>query len=452
MERREFLSASLAGLATGAAALALPRPSRAAAPGDKVILAAIGLGGRCSTLVQGFSSRPDVEFAYLCDVDPRRGGDFLRHLSSTQKHAPARVSDFRRALDDQAVDAVIIGMPDHWHGPGTIYACQAGKHVYVEKPPSHNVWEGRKMVEAARRYRRVVQVGTQNRSAPYVRKALEYLKSGALGKVHLLKVYNLKSGGPFRAAGESPQPEGLDYDAWLGPAPRRPFSLSHFHGTWHAWWAYSGGDMADDGIHQLDIARWLAGKDYPRAVTASGGKLAYPQSDAEVPDTQVVTFEYDDLLMTFELTGWAPYMDKIAGDIRNGAGSPYWPQCATRIELYGTQGLMVLGRHGGSWQVFHKAKQQSRQGELVAEERGRFPDPEHQADFIDAIRNDRRPNADIEEGHRSAVLVHLANIATRLGGRRLAFDAKTETIVGDPEANALVKRDYRKPYDVPDMV
>lgn len=447
IQRRSFLKE----VSLGAAALALPEPARAVPAGDKVVLAAIGLGGRCSTLVRGFASRPDVEFAYLCDVDGSRGGDLLRHLQS-RGGSPKRVSDMRRVLDDKAVDGVIVGTPDHWHGLGTILACQAGKHVYVEKPPSHNVWEGRKMVEAARRYRRVVQVGTQNRSAPYVKEALEFIRADKLGTVHLIKVFNLKQGGPWKAPGDGPAPAGVDYDAWLGPAPKRAFSAAHFHGSWHAWWTYSGGDMADDGIHQLDIARWLSGKDYPRAVAASGGKLAHPQSDAEVPDTQVVTYEFDGLLMTFELSHWASYMDKIAGDIRDGDLFPHWPQCATRIEVYGTKAMMFLGRHGGGWQVFTRAKQMSRPGELVAQASGRFPDPPHQADFVDAIRSERLPNGDIEEGHRSAVMVHLANIATRLGGRRLAFDARTESIPGDPEASRLLKREYRAPYVIPEMV
>jgi predicted dehydrogenase len=450
ISRRRFLRS--AG-ASAAAALAAPAAlSRPAGGGDTVVLAAIGVGGRCTTLIRGLASRSDVRFGALCDVDPQRGGDMLKFLGDRQGAAPRRLSEMRRVLDDRSIDAVVIGTPDHWHGPASILACQAGKHVYVEKPPSHNVWEGRKMVEAARRYDRVVQVGTQNRSAPYAKKALEYIQKGQLGAIHLCKVYNLKPGGPFHAEGESAPPPGLDYDAWLGPAPKRNFSRSHFHGSWHAWWAYSGGDMADDGIHQLDLARWLVGKVSPQSVVATGGKLAFPGSDAEPPDTQLVHYDFGDLLMTFEQTGWAPYMDKIAGDIRNGAGSPYWPQCATRIELYGTKGLMMFGRHGGSWQVFHQAKTTSRQGELVAQELGRFPDPEHQADFLDAIRTRRKPNADIEEGHRSATLVHLANISTRLGGRRLRFDGQSETIIGDAEAAAMLKREYRAPYVVPETV
>jgi len=446
--RRTFVRAAAGAL------LAAPVPFRLAAAGpgsaqSKLVLALMGAGGRGSNLIRGFLERPDIDVAYVCDIDSRRGHDLIADCKAKQGKAPAHVGELRRVLDDKAVDAVVVATPDHWHSLGSILCCQAGKHVYVEKPPSHNVWEGRKMVEAARKYKRVVQVGTQNRSAPYNHQAREFIASGKLGKVSLVKVFNLKSGGPFRASRDEACPKEVNYDAWLGPAPERPFNPGHFHGGWHAWWAYSGGDLADDGIHQLDLARFVAGKTWPMAVTASGGKLAYPKSDAEVPDTQVATMEFDDLLMTMEHSGWAQYMDKIAGDIRGGAGFPYWPQCATRIEIYGTDAVMYLGRHGGGWQVFTKSKRQSRPGELVAEQTGRFPDPEHKQDFVDAIRTGRLPRADVEEGHRSAVLIHLINIATRLGGRRFAFDSQTETIPGDKEANALIQRDYRAKYAVP---
>ncbi len=360
----------------------------------------------------------------------REGGDSPAAAADVLKHAP---------------DAVIVATPDHWHGLPTVLACQAGKDVYVEKPPSHNVWEGRKMVEAARKYNRVVQVGTQSRSAPYVVKALEYIRGGSLGKIPLCKVYNLKPGTFHREPPDSDPPDGVDYDMWLGPAPKRPFNRAHFHGGWHAYWAYSGGDMADDGVHQLDIARWLVGKGYPKAVHCSGGNFAF-DDDREVPDTQVVTYDFEDLVMTFELTQYARYMSKTPGDVRMGDKFPYWPQNATRIELYGTKELMLMGRHGGGWQVFTK------DGEVVAQEYGRFPDDPHKENFIECIRNRRLPNADIEEGHRSAILVHLGNISYRLGGRKLVFDAATETFVGDDEANALLKRTYRQPYVIPDVV
>jgi len=417
----------------------------AASANEKIVFGAIGLGGRGSSLIRNFSARPDVEFAYLCDVDSRRGRQLLRGFKSRQARTPKRVSDLRRILEDKEVDAVIIATPDHWHGLATVLACQAEKDVYVEKPPSHNVWEGRKMVEAARRYKRVVQCGTQNRSSPYVHKALEYMRGGKLGDVPLCKVFNLKSGGPFRKQPDTQQPAELDWDTWLGPTPKRPYNDRIQHGGWHCLWDFSGGDMADDGIHQLDIARWLLGKDYPKSVHCSGGNLAF-KDDREVPDTQVVTYDFDGLVMTFELSQWAPYMSKTPGGIRGSDSFPRWPQNATRVELYGTKEQMVVGRHGGGWQAFTSG------GTVVAQEYGRPGDAPHRDNFIECIRSRNLPSADIEEGHRSAVLVHLANLSCRLGGRELAFDARTEAFVGDEEANRLLKRTYRKPFVMPDVV
>jgi predicted dehydrogenase len=452
--RRVFLQRT-GHVSLGASAAAIVFTSwkslHAAAANNKVVFGLIGSGGRGSGLAQGFASRGNVEFAWVCDTDPRRWEGIARHLERQQGRAPQTTTDFRRVLDARDVDVVIVGTPDHWHAPATIQACQAGKHVYVEKSPTHCIWEGRKMVEAARKYRRLVQVGTQTRSGAYAKAAREYIQSGKLGKVHLCKVYNLKSGAPFKLPPPGAKPEGLDFDRWLGPAPDRPFNEGWLRG-WYYFHDFCGGDTGNDGIHQIDLARFLIGKDYPKAAQASGGKLAYPESDGDVHDTQVASFEFDDLLMTFELTQWAPYMDKIAQDVRDGDLFPYWPQCATRIEIYGTKGLMFVGRHGGGWQVFAGAQTQSRPGELVAQHLGRVCDTEHQMNFLNAIRQGELLNADIEEGHRSAVLEHLANIATRLGGRRLVFDAKKETIVGDMEANAMVKKTYRAGYEVRETV
>jgi predicted dehydrogenase len=456
--RREFLGRSsrkLFGLSAAAlaadAALARRNPVRAVPASEKVVLASVGMGGRGQNLAQGFAARPDCTIAYVCDPDERRSREFLaRFQPAAGDKAPVAVQDYRRALDDKSVNAVFSGTPDHWHALVTIHACQAEKDVYVEKPASHNIWEGRKMVEAARKYKRVVQVGTQNRSAPYCQKAVEYIRSGGIGDIRLCKVFNLKSGGPFKLQSDQKCPDGVDYDRWLGPAPARPFNPSHFHGGWYYFWAYCGGDMGNDGSHQLDIARWLCGKDYPKAVHASGGKLVYPD-DREVPDTQVATFEFDGLVMTFENTNWPPYMKKISQAVRDGDVFPYWPQTATRIELYGTKHLMLFGRHGGGWQVF------TDDGQVVEQMSGRFPDVEHKENFIACVRNRQHPSADIEEGHRSAILSHLGNISLRLGGRKLYFDAKTESFTGGSdvdlkEANALLKREYRKPYVVPEVV
>ena len=451
--RRSFLAHSAQagmGLIAGSSLSA----ARGNPANDRVILAAIGLGGRGSALIDGFSTRSDVAFAYLCDLDPQRGVTTADLVAKRQGKAPKRVQDFRRVLDDKSVDAVVVATPDHWHGPATVFACQAGKDVYVEKPASHNIFEGRKMVEAARKYDRVVQVGTQTRSARYIRTALDYIHSGKLGAIHLVKVFNLKSGGAYSKGKDGPPPVGFDHDVWLGAAPRRPYNSQTFHGGWHAYWDFSGGDMADDGVHQLDVARWLIGKDFPSAVQASGGNLAF-KDDREVPDTQLVSYDFGDLFMTFELTEWAPYMDKIAGDVRQGETThlfPYWPQCATRIELYGTKGLMYIGRHGGGWQVFGRAKTQSRPGELIAQDYGMVPEAAHKENFIHCIRTREKPHADIEEGHCSAALVHLANISTRLGGRKLTFDAKTASFPGDAEANRLLKRGNHTPFSIPDEV
>ena len=447
IDRRRFLSRSTKGVVGLSAALAAARPGRAASPNDKIVMATIGVGGRGQSLTKGFAKRKQVEIAYLCDVNSRRSGvpELMELLESEKGKAPKRVADLRRVLEDKDVDAVIIATCDHWHGLATVWACQAGKDVYVEKPPSHNIWEGRKMVEAARKYKRVVQCGTQNRSAPYNFKALEYIRSGALGAIPLCKVYNLKDGGPFRITSpDSEPPDHFNYDLWLGPAPWRPYNRSVV-GGWKRFWDFTAGDIADDGSHQLDLARWMIGEEYPKAVHSSGGNLAF-DDDREDPDTLVTTYDFDDMVMTFELTQYAPYMGKTPMSIRQSDRFPYWPQSATRIEIYGTKGLMILGRHGGGWQVFTK------DGKVVAQEYGRFPDEPHKDNFLQCIRTRALPNADIEKGHRSACLIHLASLSLRVGSRKLIFDSKTETFVGDEEANRLVKRTYREPYVIPEKV
>ena len=448
INRRRFLSRSaksVVGLSAGAAALGARRTAQAASANEKIVLGVIGVGGRGSSLVRSFAGRPDVEFACLCDPDSERGRDVFELLELEKGKAPKRVSDFRRVLDDKDVDAIIVATPDHMHALPTILGCQAGKDVYVEKPASHNIWEGRKMVEAARKYKRIVQVGTQSRSAPYVHKALEYIHSGALGTIHLCKVYNLKAGSAYHEGPGGKPPDDVNWDLWLGPAPMRPYDRRILRGGWQNYWAYCGGDLASDGIHQVDLARWLIGKDYPKGAHCTGGNFAF-QDDREYPDTQIAAFDFDDLTMTFEMTHYPPYMSKTPMDIRNSDTFPFWPQNSTRIELYGTKELMIMGRHGGGWQAL------TTDGKVVAQEYGRFPDKPHQQNFLECIRSRKRPNADIEEGHRSAILAHLANIAYRVGCKKLIFDAKTETLVGNEEANRLVKRTYREPYVIPENV
>lgn len=439
ISRRNFIAGSAAALAAGAVA-----PQRAFAANDKIMLGAIGTGGRCQALIRDFLKRGDCEVSWVCDADLNRLNPFAKEVADIQGKAPRTTQEMHELLAAKDVDAVVIGTPDHWHALATIWACQAGKDVYVEKPPTHNVWEGRRMIEAARKYDRVVQIGTQNRSAPYNMKAIEYIKSGGIGDIHLVRVHNLKSGAPQFNVPDSPEPDGVAYDKWLGPAPTRAFNKNHFHGGWHGYWAYSNGEMADDGIHQIDLARWVIGKSAPKSVVSQGGNMGL-KDDRETPDTIISTLDFDDLVMTIEVTLWPPYMTKTTFEERDGDTFPHWPMNATRIELYGTKQLMVLGRHGDGWQAM------TANGHLEKQEQGPFPDPEHKEDFFRAVRERKRPSADVEDGHLSMNLVHLANIAYRTGAK-LDWDAANERVTNNEAANAMLKREYRSAYEVPAKV
>ncbi|NOX53361.1 MAG: Gfo/Idh/MocA family oxidoreductase [Planctomycetes bacterium] len=399
-------------------------------------------------LALGFAERDDTEIAYFADVNARTLPSRLKLFEKSGRPAPRAVTDLRRILEDKSVDAVVIATPDHWHALATVWACQADKHVYVEKPVSHSPWEGRQMVAAARKYNKVVQAGFQNRSAAYNMHAKKFLEEGELGTIHMVRVYNQKLWPNAKPVPDSPVPEGLNWDMWTGPAPLTPYNVN-YHRKWNHFWRFSGGDIINDAVHQMDLARWLIGRDYPKTVYSVGGRWAQ-DGVFETPDTQVAVFEYDKLLMTFELTLYSPYMLKTDPVVRNSDMFPYWPQNATRIEIYGTKGLMLVGRHGGGWQVFDRTK--NRKPVVKAQEYGRFPDPDHKEDFIQAIRNNRRPNADIEKGHKSTLLCQFANISYRLGGQKLVVDPKTESFVGNDAANALLKRKYREPWVVPETV
>ncbi len=451
MNRRAFLDRSAKTMVTFSTAgmlMGSKKQVKADKANDKIVMGVIGLGGRGRDHAQRLAQREDVWLKYVCDVDEvERMGSVPKRMASLQKAPCEGVTDMRRIYEDKEVDAVLIATTDHWHALATIWACQAGKDVFVEKPPCICPWEGRKMVEAARKYKRVVQVGTQNRSAAYIQKAAQYIKEGGLGEIPLVKVYNLKSGMPFICPKDSEAPKGVDYERYLGPAPLRPFNKGHFHEGWKKFWAYSEGDMGDDGIHQLDVARYILGdKPYPKAVNCSGGHIAF-KDDREVPDTMAVSYEYDRQIVTFEMSEWAPYMIKIPPEVRDGDLFPHWPTCSTRIEVYGTKGLMYLGRHGGGWQVLVKYD-----GKIGEQEFGRQAHEEHREEFLACVRSRKTPNADIEIGYHSALLMHLGNLGVRLGGRRLVFDSATEQCVGDDEANALLKRTYREPYVIPEQV
>lgn len=435
IKRREFIAGSMAAVAT------TPVFAKKTAPAnDKVIVGVMGIGGRGTDLTRRLAGRPDVRIAYLCDVDSSRFDRAAEIVRSTSGDAPKQVKDFRRILDDREVDALVIATPNQWHALGAILACQAGKDVYVEKPPCNNVWEGRQMIGASRKYNRVVQVGTQCRSAPYFHKALEYIRSGRLGDIHYVRVLNMLSDNPMPKGQEQAPPETLDWDFWCGPAPKHPYNIGRH---WLNFWGYSAGKIADDAVHQLDLARALIHQTCPETVSHAGGIIVF-RDGREIPDTQMTTFEYPGgLVLSFHGTLWAHYMKKTPQHLRDLDQFPNWQFNGTKIEIFGTNGLMIFGRHGDGWQVYDNDEK------LTAYAHGRQSTDEHLDNFIQCIRTRSRPAADIEEGHYSALLSHLGNISYRAGNRKLRFDPKTERL-DDEQANRYLKMEYRRPWTMPD--
>ena len=449
MNRREFTKATALGFGAGLTVLNGTASVFGAAANEKINLGFIGCGGRGRQLLGDFVKRKDVNVLHCSDAYRPKAETAVGIAERSElKAKPTLSTDMRTVLDDPKVDAVVCALPDHWHALASIRACQAGKDVFTEKPVSHSAWEGRKMVEAARKYKRVVQHGTQCRSAPYCHAARKYIEDGKLGKVHYVRVYNMKERKNFKLAPAAPVPEGVDWEQWLGPAPMRPFQ-PNLSSAWHHLWDFSSGDMINDGVHQLDLARMLIGKELPKSAYSVGGRFN-AEGDAETPDTQITTWEYDDLTMTFELTLYTPYMLKIDPEVRNSDMFPFWQQCATRIEIYGSDGMMMVGRHGGGWEVYVRPK--DRKPVVKDSMYGRFPDPEHQENFISCIRSRNLPNADIEIGHRSTLLIHYATISYRLGGQKIVIDPKTEAVLDNPAAAKFFKREYRKPFEVPEEV
>ncbi|MBZ0256447.1 Gfo/Idh/MocA family oxidoreductase [bacterium] len=436
MKRRTFLSNAIT---TGAAAAAA-NSKRVLGANDKVRIGLVGCGGRGAMLLRTYSRDPRFEYAYLCDPDPRRGAREFETLREDHNPHIKRYDDFRRMLDDKDVDMTMIATPDHWHALAMILSCQAGKDIYVEKPMSHNLAEGRKMIEAARKYKRVVQVGMQSRSAPYLHEAAEYIRSGKLGDIQLCKVFNYKADRPFHADKSLKPPKELNLDLWLGAA-REDYAYVYANKGWLFYWDFCNGDLMNDGVHQIDITRWLLGLKFPKSAYCLGGHYAF-DDDREVPDTQSVLLEFDDVAVSLENAQNMQYMKKTTLDQRNRAEFPVWQFNATKVEIYGSEGMMMVGRHGSGWQAFGK------DGSVVAEAHGKFPDEPHKDNLYECLQSRKRPNADVEEGHISCAWVHLANISYKLGGPKVAFNSETEQC-DSAEANALLTRQYRAPYSLP---
>ena len=399
------------------------------APNNRITIALMGVRGRGRNLTEAFAAMNDVDIAYVCDVDSTVVEPALKIIEKTGRNRPPVVADIRRCLDDKSVDAIVMGTPIHWHAPGTILACQAGKDVYVEKPVSHNIREGRLMVNAARRYNRIVQAGTQLPSLPVTERFHNYVQEGKLGRVLMAKVWNVQLRRNIGKKLDEPIPAGLDYDIWTGPLPQLPFNRNRFHSTvnWH--WHYGAGDIGNDGVHELDIARRALNVGLPKTVSGMGKKL-YFDDDQQTPDTMNITYDYGDKIIQYEQRLWNPYGLEA---------------CDNGVAVYGDKAVAQFGHFRGKEWAFRVYDDKNN---LIHEDQhdGTSIDAPHARNFLDCVKSRKAPKVEIEEGHLSTALAHLGNIVARTGR---AIRLNGESIEADPQANALVQRQYRKHWSTP---
>lgn len=442
MNRRAFLSK------TAAAGLAATLPARSfgqTSPNDTINIAIVGIRGdnkgrptwtargRGQDHYEHLSRIKNVRVTHVVDVDERHFKTSLSFMKERWGGDPKTETDVRRILENRDVDAVTIAAPDHWHALMTIWACQAGKDVYVEKPVSHNIVEGRRMIDAARRYNRIVEVGTQRRSGVVLAKAVQFLRDGGLGKVYAGKTVIYRPRDPIGVATDGPVPPGVDYDMWLGPAPLRPFNENHFHYHWHFFWEYGTSDLGNTAVHSLDAVRWLLGKqEHPRTAYSIGGLYeAGAPTDQTTPNMQHAAYKYAD-------------GTELHCDLRNWYSGP--PEA---------QGLFVYGSKG--WMKVTDVKAQvylgpkSEPGVTLTADEKREAGQTHFENFIECVRSRKAEglNASMEDGHFSTALCHLGNISYRLG-RSVTFDGSAERFVGDADADKLLGRAYRAPYSLPE--
>lgn len=426
IERRDFLTQ----VGIGAAAWAASTTVGAAEISDRVTIGVIGTGGMGTNHVRLLAGRKDVTVAAVCDVDAERLATAAGIVESTTGKRPQTTSDLRRILDEPRIDAVLIATPDHWHAPAALLALEAGKHVYVEKPLCHNVHEGRLLADAVARTGKLLQVGTQSRSSAVIADAIDRVRQGSIGEVLVAKAWNSQKRSSIGRSKPADPPEGLDFDLWLGPAPEVPYRPNLLHGVWRWWHDFGCGDIGNDGVHDIDVALWGLGVEtHPTMVACLGGK-SYFDDDQQFPDTQYAVCEYAAenvpqgrrKQLIFEQRIWSPYVQE---GYENGAA------------FYGTEGLVLIG-HSVGWKLY------GLRNELRAERTGGADLAAHHTNFLDCVRGRApAPNADIRVGHRAATIVHLANIAARVG-RVLNFDATKERITDNNEADALLRRSYRE--------
>jgi predicted dehydrogenase len=420
--RRQFL-ASTAAAASAMAVWSASETQAADSPGETVVLGVMGVNGRGGALAKNFAAQSGARVAYVCDVDQRAIDRVNSTVSGVQSKAPEGVVDFRRILDDKAVDALVIAAPDHWHAPATILACAHGKHVYCEKPACHNPREGELMVEAARKHNRKVQLGTQRRSSPGCAEAVERVKNGEIGKVLFARGWINSTRPNIKYGKAEPVPKWLDYALWQGPAPEREYKDNIIHYNWHWFWHWGTGELGNNGVHAIDICRWGLQVDYPERVVCGGGKFHF-NDDQETPDTQIATFHFGDKAINWEHRTWS----------KRGFEGATWG-----VTFYGEKGALVMGEknHYAVYDMEGRELDHKPQptGEII-----------HLTNFLDGIRKDAKLNQEIEEGVKSTLLCLLGNIAYRTG-TTVDFDPKTKKIVNNPAADKLWSREYRPGWE-----
>lgn len=440
--RRSFLKKT----AVGSAVVAAPTivPARAFGANDRINAAVLGLNGRGKSHVSGFMNQENVEVTTLCDPDMNILKVRQKEFKEKYGKDVALEQDLRKVYDNKDIDVVGIATPNHWHALAVIWACQAGKDVYVEKPGSHNIWEGRQMVAAAHKYNRIVQHGVQLRSSPAINQGIKLLREGYIGKVYMARGLVFRWRVDIGDKGFSPIPDGIDYDLWTGPATKRPFSHNLVHYNWHWHWDYGNGDVGNQGIHETDLCMWGLDVGLPTKITSMGGKFLWDDCK-EVPEVLTSVYHYPEekKMIQFEVRHWCTNTEEGAtvGNI-----------------FYGDKGIMVVKGYNKFQTYLGRDREPGISGDDGAPEatgmaRGAGGTDAHIANFIKAVRKQDASilNGPVETAHLSSGLAHLGNIAYRLG-RVLTFNPAAERFVNDAEADAMLTRDYRKGFEVPEIV
>jgi predicted dehydrogenase len=421
LPRRHFLKQT--SVAAGFAALGGFNLLRAQeSPAKKLVVGIMGCNNRGMDHIAGYLAVPNVEIGYICDVDRRAVEKGIAAVAKKQARAPKGTDDFRRMLEDKSVDAISIAAPDFWHTPATVLACAAGKHVYVEKPGSHNAHESELIVAAARKHKRVVQMGNQRRSWPWVIEAISALHAGEIGKTFFARAWYTNHRPTIGRGKPTPVPEWLNYDLWQGPTPERPFRDNLLHYNWHWFWHYSTSELGNNGVHSLDLARWGLCVDLPQRVTCGGNRYHF-QDDWETPDVCVATFDFGTCAIVWEGQSCDP---------RGFEGAGFG------VNFYGEKGAMTIA--GDNCKIFDLGNK------LVREIKGKGDGGEHFANFAEAIREGKKLNSEIEEGQKATLYCHLGNIAWRTG-HTVDFDPAKRVIKDDRKATALWRREYRKGWE-----